>query len=198
MNNKNAVAAVKPAQSPRVVTGPRSRFSFCHIWEPKSINGGDPRYSMSVIIPKDDAETVDRINAAIEAAYRDGESKLKGKGALPPLSSIHTPLRDGDLDRPDDPAYAGCWFLNANSDRAPGIVDAHAQPILDRGEVYSGCYGRVSLSFFAFNTNGNRGIACGLNNIQKLRDGEPLGGHLSAEQEFAGLGDMEDEDDFLN
>ena len=191
--NKNAVAAVKPAASTRVVTGPRSRFSFCHIWEPKSINGGDPRYSMSVIIPKDDVDTVDRINGAIQAAYRDGESKLKGKGALPPLSSIHTPLRDGDLDRPDDPAYAGCWFLNANSDRAPGIVDAHAQPILDRGEVYSGCYGRVSLSFFAFNTNGNRGIACGLNNIQKLRDGEPLGGHMSAEQEFAGLDD-EDED----
>ena len=194
--NKNASAAVKPAASTRVVTGPRSRFSFCHIWEPKSINGGDPRYSMSVIIPKDDEDTVSRINGAIEAAYRDGESKLKGKGALPPLSAIHTPLRDGDLDRPDDPAYAGCWFLNANSDRAPGIVDAHAQPILDRNEVYSGCYGRVSLSFFAFNTNGNRGIACGLNNIQKLRDGEPLGGHLSAEQEFAGLDDGDE--DFLN
>ncbi len=194
--NNNVSAVAKPAASTRVVTGPRSRFSFCHIWEPKSINGGDPRYSMSVIIPKDDTETVDRINGAIEAAYRDGESKLKGKGSLPPLSALKTPLRDGDLDRPDDPAYAGCWFLNANSDRAPGIVDAHAQPILDRNEVYSGCYGRVSLSFFAFNTNGNRGIACGLNNIQKLRDGEPLGGQLSAEQEFAGLDDGDE--DFLN
>ncbi len=195
--NRNTSAAVKPAASTRVVTGPRARFSFCHIWEPKSINGGEPRYSMSVIIPKDDAETVSRINGAIEAAYRDGESKLKGKGSLPPLSAIHTPLRDGDLDRPEDPAYAGCWFLNANSDRAPGIVDAHAQPILDRGEVYSGCYGRVSLSFYAFNTNGNRGIACGLNNIQKLRDGEPLGGHLSAEQEFAGL-EGDGDEDFLS
>ena len=195
--NKNTSAVMKPAVSTRVVTGPRSRFSFCHIWEPKSINGGEPKYSMSVIIPKDDEETVARMNSAIEAAYREGESKLKGKGALPPLSAIHTPLRDGDLDRPDDPAYAGCWFLNANSDRAPGIVDAKAQPILDRSEVYSGCYGRVSLSFFAFNMNGNRGIACGLNNIQKLRDGEPLGGQLSAEQEFAGFGD-DGEEDFLS
>ena len=96
-------------------------------------------------------------------------------------------------------AYAGCWFLNANSDKAPGIVDVNAQPILDRSEVYSGCYGRVSISFYAFNTNGNRGIACGLNNVQKLRDGEPLGGRISAEQEFAGLGDIDDvEDDFLS
>ena len=198
MYNKHldAVSATKSRAATRMITGPDARFSYCHLWEPKSINGGDPRYSMSVIIPKDDVETVDRINGAIQAAYRDGESKLKGKGALPPLKSLKTPLWDGDLDRPDDPAYAGCWFLNANSDRAPGIVDAHAQPILDRGEVYSGCYGRVSLSFFAFNTNGNRGIACGLNNIQKLRDGEPLGGHLSAEQEFAGLDDGDE--DFLN
>ena len=174
--------------------GPRTRFSFCHIWEPVSINGGEPRYSMSAIIPKDDTETVNSVNAAVEAAYREGESKLKGRGTLPPMSAIKLPLRDGDLDRPGDPAYAGCWFLNANSDKAPGIVDANAQPILDRNEVYSGCYGRVSVSFFAFNTNGNRGIACGLNNIQKLRDGESLSGRISAEQEFAGLGDDGDED----
>lgn len=192
--NKNAIAVSKPASATRVVTGPRMRFSYCHIWEPKSINGGEPRYSMSVIIPKSDQETVRKIQNAIEAAYREGESKLKGKGSLPPLSSLKTPLRDGDLDRPDDPAYAGCWFLNANSDRAPGIVDHNAQPILDRSEVYSGCYGRVSLSFYAFSSNGNRGIACGLNNVQKVFDGEPLGGQISAEQEFAGLESGEDED----
>ncbi len=197
MNKTNVtVASTAPVASTRVVTGPRTRFSFCHIWEPKSINGGEPKYSISAIIPKDDTETVAKIRAAIEAAYHEGESKLKGKGTLPPLSALKTPLRDGDLDRPEDPAYAGCWFLNANSDRAPGIVDAHAQPILDRNEVYSGCYGRVSITFFAFNTNGNRGIACGLNNIQKLREGEPLGGNISAEQEFAGM-DGGDED-FLN
>lgn len=192
--SKSAVTpSVNPA-STRVVTGPRARFSYCHLWEPKSINGGDPRYSLSVLIPKSDTETVEKIRRGIETAYHEGEAKLKGKSALPPLSALKTPLRDGDLERPDDPAYAGCWFLNANSDRAPGIVDANAQPILDRNEVYSGCYGRVSLSFYAFNTNGNRGIACGLNNVQKLRDGEPLGGQMSAEQEFAGMADDGDED----
>ena len=149
---------------------------------------------MQPIIPKDDMETVNRIQAAIETAYRKGESVLKGKGALQPLSTLKTPLRDGDLERPGDPVYAGCWFLNANTDRALGIVDTKAQPILDRSEVYSGCYGRVSITFFVFNTSGNRGIACGLNNVQKLRDREPLGGRMSAEQEFAGMEDGTDED----
>ena len=180
--------------STKVITGKNTRFSYCSVWEPKSVNGGDPRYSVSLIIPKSDTETVKDIHAAVEAAYREGESKLKGKGSLPALSALRTPLRDGDLDRPDDPAYAGCWFVNANSDHAPGIVDERAKPILDRNEFYSGCYGRASISFFAYNTNGNRGIACGLNNLQKLRDGEHLGGRMSAEQEFAEFTDDGDED----
>lgn len=197
MNKPVSVTPTKPAAPTRVVLGPRTRFSYCNIWEPRSINGGTPKYSMSAIIPKDDLQTVNAINAAIESAYRDGEAKLKGKGALPPLAALKTPLRDGDLERPDDPAYAGCWFLNANSDKAPGIVDAACNPILDRSEVYSGCYGRVSVTFFAFNSNGNRGIACGLNNIQKLRDGESLGGHISAEAEFAAYTEASADEDFL-
>ena len=199
MNKPVSVTPTKPAASTRVVLGPRTRFSYCNIWEPRSINGGNPKYSMSAIIPKDDLQTVNAVNAAIETAYRDGEAKLKGKGALPPLAALKTPLRDGDLERPDDPAYAGCWFLNANSDKAPGIVDAACNPILDHSEVYSGCYGRVSVTFFAFNSNGNRGIACGLNNIQKLKDGESLGGTISAETEFAAFAEATgDEEDFLS
>ena len=196
MMSKTTTSPKTPA-STRIVTGPRTRFSYCHLWEPRSSYGNEPKYSMSCIIPKDDTKTVALINGAIEAAYREGEAKLKGKGAMPPLTALRTPLRDGDLDRPDDPAYAGCWFLNASASTAPGIVDAQAQPILDRAEVYSGCYGRVSLTFYAYNTNGNRGIACGLNNVQKIRDGEPLGGHMTAEQEFAAFTDDDDED-FLN
>ncbi len=182
--------------STKVITGRNTRFSYCSVWEPRSVNGGEPQYSIALLIPKSDKETVAAIRAAQELAYREGESLLKGKGALPPLSAIRVPLRDGDLERPDDPAYAGCYFLNARSSRAPGIVDAAAKPILDRGEFYSGCYGRASISFYAYNQNGNRGIGCGLNNLQKLRDGESLGGHMSAEQEFGGL-DNDEEDDFL-
>lgn len=170
----------------KVITGPDTRWSYANVWEAKSINGGAPKFSVSLIIPKSDARTVAKIKAAVEAAYREGEAKLKGNGkTVPPLSSIKIPLRDGDTERPDDPAYANAYFINANSATAPGIVDADRQPVLDRSEVYSGVYGRASINFYAFNSNGNRGIACGLNNLQKIRDGEPLGGKSSAEDDFA-------------
>ena len=179
----------------KVITGPETRWSYANVWDAKSINGGAPKFSVSLIIPKTDVKTVEKIKAAIQAAYEEGQSKLKGNGkSVPPLSAIKTPLRDGDMERPDDPAYAGCYFINANSANAPGIVDADRQPILDRSEVYSGVYGRASISLYAFNSNGNRGIACGLNNLQKIRDGKPLGGKARAEDDFA----TEEDDDFLN
>lgn len=188
----------KPVNPLKVITGKDTRWSYCNVWEPKAINGGTPKFSVSLLIPKTDTVTVKKIKAAIEAAYREGEAKLKGNGkTVPPLTAIKTPLRDGDAERPDDPAYAGHYFVNANSATAPGIVDADCQPILTRSEVYSGVYGRASISFFAFNSSGNRGVACGLNNLQKIRDGEPLGGRASAESDFSDFDD-EDDDDFLS
>ena len=188
----------KPVNPMKVITGKDTRWSYCNVWEAKAINGGTPKFSVSLLIPKKDTVTVNKIKAAIEAAYREGEAKLKGNGkTVPPLTAIKTPLRDGDAERPDDPAYAGHYFLNANSATAPGIVDADCQPILTRSEVYSGVYGRASISFYAFNSSGNRGIACGLNNLQKIRDGEPLGGRASAESDFSDFDD-EDDDDFLS
>ena len=170
------------------------RLSYAHLWEPDSINGSEPKYSVSCIIDKNDKETIAKIKKAIEAAYKEGESKLRGTGkSVPALQAIKTPLRDGDLERPDDDAYKGCYFINANSPKAPGIVDAALQPILERSEVYSGVYGRASINLYAFNSNGNKGIACGLNNLQKIKDGESLGGKSRAEDDFA----TSDEDDFL-
>lgn len=177
----------------KVITGPKTRWSYANVWDPKSINGGTPKYSVSLIIPKSDVATVKKIEAAIQAAYEEGESKLKGNSkSVPSLKVLKTPLRDGDLERPDDAAYADSYFINANSASAPGIVDADRQPILERSEVYSGVYGRASINFYAFNSNGNKGIACGLNNLQKIADGEPLGGKSRAEDDFA------DDDDFLS
>lgn len=179
----------------KVITGVDTRWSYANVWDPKSINGGTPKYSVSLIIPKSDKVTIQKIKAAIQAAYEEGESKLKGSGkSVPSLSVLKTPLRDGDLERPDDEAYRNAYFVNANSATAPGIVDADRQQIIDRSEVYSGVYGRASINFYAFNSNGNKGIACGLNNLQKIRDGEPLGGKASAESDFA----TDDDDDFLN
>ncbi len=182
----------------KVITGKDTRWSYANVWEPKSINGGAAKYSVSLIIPKSDTVTVNKIKAAIQAAYIEGESTLRGNSrAVPPLTSIKTPLRDGDLERSGDEAYKNSYFVNANSKIAPGIVDANKQDIIDRSEVYSGVYGRASINFFAFNSNGNKGIACGLNHLQKIRDGEPLGGRLSAADDFADIDD-DDTDDFLN
>lgn len=179
----------------KVITGVNTRWSYVNAWEPKSINGGTPKYSVSLIISKSDTKTLEKIRAAIQAAYEEGQSKLKGNGrSVPALSALKTPLRDGDAERPDDEAYANSYFVNANSGTAPGIVDADRNPILERSEVYSGVYGRASINFYAFNSNGNKGIACGLNNLQKIRDGEPLGGKSRAEDDFA----EEDEEDFLS
>ena len=184
-----------PAQNPtKVITG-EARLSYANLWEPKSINGSTPKYSVSIIIPKSDTRTIAKIKAAIEAAYREGETKLKGNGkTIPALTAIKTPLRDGDKERPDDEAYSASYFLNANSGTAPGIVDSACETIFERSQIYSGVYARASVNFYAFNSNGNKGIACVLSNIQKLRDGDPLGGKSRAEDDFA----TGEDDDFLS
>ena len=173
----------------KVVTG-IVRLSYANVWEPASINGSKPKYSVSLIIPKSDTKTISEINAAIDTAIKEGAAKFGGK--VPNKAALKLPLRDGDIER-DDEAYRGAYFVNANSTTAPQIVDRAVNPILDRNEVYSGCYARVSINFYAFNSNGNRGIACGLGNIQKVRDGEPLGGKTSAADDFA----TDLDDDFL-
>ena len=165
------------------------RFSFLHCWEPDSVNGSEPKYSVSAIIPKSDTATVNAIKAAIEVAKKESASKWGGK--IPP--NLKLPLRDGDIDRPEDEAYAGCYFLNANSRQAPQVVNSRVEPILDQNEVFSGCYGKISVTFYGYNTNGNRGIAAGLGNIQKLRDGESLGGRAKASEDF----DSVQDEDFL-
>ena len=166
------------------------RFSSLHPCEPDSVSGSEPKYSVSAIVSKSDTKTVNAIKAAIEQAKKDSVSKWGGK--VP--GNLKLPLRDGDIDRPDDEAYAGCYFFNANSRQAPQVVDSKVQPILDQSEVYSGCYGKISVTFYGYNSNGNRGIAAGLGNIQKLKDGESLGGRTSAADDFQ----TEDEDDFLD
>lgn len=131
---------------------------------------------------------MEKIKRAIEQAKKDSVSKWGGK--VP--ANLKLPLRDGDIDRSEDEAYADSYFFNANSRQAPQVVDKNVQPILDQSEVYSGCYGRISVNFYGFNNNGNRGIAAGLGNIQKLRDGESLGGRSNADEDFDAIADEED------
>lgn len=175
----------------RVVTG-KVRFSYVHVFEPRSNNDGEtPKYSISLLIPKSDKQTVAKIKEAINAAKEDGKNSKFG-GKIP--ANLKLPLRDGDDERGDDPAYEGCYFLNASSLGKPGVVDKALNPILDRDEFYSGCYGRASITFFPFSASGNKGIAAGLNNIQKIADGAPLGGRTSPELDFGDDLDLEDDD----
>ena len=175
--------------STKVITGV-VRLSYANVWEPKSINGSAEKFSVSIIIPKSDTKTINEINDAVDLAIKESAGKFGGK--IPNKASLKLPLRDGDAER-DDEAYKGAYFVNANSKTPPQIVDKDLNPILDKTEVYSGCYARVSLTFYAFNSNGNKGIACGLGNIQKIRDGESLGGRSSAEDDFTSAA----ADDFL-
>lgn len=170
----------------KVVTG-KVRFCYVNVFEPTALNEGDtPKYNICVLIPKSDKKTLDKVNAAIEAAKIAGKAKLANKnGQLPPDAALKLPLRDGDVERSDDPTYEGCFFINANSTRKPSIVDKDLNPIMTKEEFYSGCYGRASINFYAFAVQA-KGIAAGLNNLQKLEDGEALAGGSSAEDDFGG------------
>lgn len=167
------------------------RISFANIWEPKSINGSEEKYSVSCLIPKSDKATLAKIHKAIEAAKEDAKGKKWG-GKIPP--NIKLPMHDGDIDRPDDENYAGHMYFNATSKDAPQIVDRKVQPILDPMECGSGDYCNVSVNFYGFAASGNRGIAAGLGNIQKVKDGERLAGRASAASDFT---EVEGDDDEL-
>lgn len=172
------------------------RLSYAHIWEPSAIEEGmEKKYSTSILIRKDDKETLDVIEKAIEAAKQEGKAKLGGK--IP--AKLKTPLRDGDEERPDDESYANHYFLNASSKTKPGILNLGKQPITNEEEVYSGAWVIASLNFYAFNTSGNKGIAVGLNNLIKVADDTKLSGGVSAEDDFADLDlglDLDDDDLF--
>lgn len=165
----------------KVVTG-KVRFSYAHVFEPRANEfGGDPKYSVSIIIPKSDKVTLDKIEKAIKEATEQGKEKWGGK--VPPKLTL--PLRDGDIDRPEDDAYANSFFLNAKANQAPGVVDANLNAIIDKSEFYSGCYGRASIDLYPYATAGNKGVGVGLNHVQKLADGESLGGvKTTAENDF--------------
>ena len=181
--------------STKVVTG-KVRFSFCHIFEPQEPQGGgDPKYSVTLLIPKSDAVTLEKIKAAMAEA-RENFCKRNGANALP-LKPVHT-LKDGDGTRdngdPFGPECRGCWVITVSSKQKPVIVDNFRNPITDSSEVYSGCYGRAAINFFGYNTSGKKGISAGLLSIQKLSDGEPFGTVGSANDFDDGYED--DADDF--
>lgn len=178
-------------QDTKVTTGV-VRFSYVHVFEPDSMgDNAEKKYSVALLIDKKDEVSLSKIQAAVDAAVEALKRQLGGK--LP--TKVKLPLNDGD--EKDDEAYQGHWYLNARSTRRPVVVDKKKEPIFDPEELYSGCYGRASVTFFPFNVNGNRGVGCALNNVQKLRDGERLAGGSDPNVDFGGeneyVGDDDDE-----
>lgn len=169
-----------------VVTG-KARLSYVHLFKPyANPNGGDPKYSTTILIPKSDIATKQRIDAAIQAAITAGVSS-RWNGIRPPQVSI--PVHDGDGPRPSDgmsfgEECKGHWVLTASSKQQPQVVDIQLNSIIDQSEIYSGMYARVSMNFFPYANSGKKGIGCGLGNVQKLEDGEPLGGGTTAAEDF--------------
>jgi hypothetical protein len=181
------------------------RLSYCHLFQPEAVaDGGEKKYSVSIIIPKSNKKLVAEVKAAIEAAAQAGIPKFGGRRP----ANLKTPLRDGDLERADDDSYADSYFINASSKTKPGIVKVMAVQgekklveVTNEEDVYSGCYGYVSINFFPFSNAGNKGVAAGLNNVLKTRDGAFLGGRSSAQSDFGdmdlgGFGGEDDEDVF--
>lgn len=154
----------------KVVTG-KVRFSYLHVFEPYAHQEGvEKKYSASILIPKNDKKTIKDIQDAIKSIAESAKAGFGGK--LP--AKYKLPMNDGDIERSHDDTYTNVYYLNASSKVKPGIVDAGGNPILDKDEFYSGCYGRASITLYSFDVRGNRGIACWLNNLQKLEDGERL------------------------
>lgn len=174
----------------KVVFGP-VRLSYTHLFSKYAPDGDttNGKYMTNVIIPKEEKETIKAINAAIEAAKKAAIASKWG-GNEP--KKLDLPLRDGD-DKEDE-VYEGAYYINAKSSTRPGIVDKHKSPIVDEDEIYSGVWAIVSVTFYGYDVSGNRGIACGLNNVMKFKDGERLGGRSSADNDFADI-DAEEDDD---
>lgn len=171
------------------------RLSYANIFEAKSINGSEPKYSCSLLIDKKDKATIARIREGINALKQDPDAIAKWKNSV---KGLKEPLRDGDEER-DDENYAGCYFINANSKSKPVIVDRNRDPIYDSDEVYSGCYAQAVITLFPFNNNGNKGIGVGLNAIRKIKDGERLGGNVVTDADYDDdiLGGIDSDDDMF-
>ena len=180
----------KQVPETKVVTG-RVQIAFPNVYLPRAASEGqDPRFSVCLLIPKTDKDTLAKINAGIAAAKLQGSDQWNGNGL-----ELKLPLRDGDVEKPESPAFHGMFFMNASSKSRPGVVDRSLTEIVDPGQIYSGCYCRASLNFYPYNQAGNAGVGCGLNHLQKLADGSLATERARAEEDFSVVG--EEDDDLL-
>ena len=177
---------MRKAQKTMVVI-PNARLAYMNVWEPKKLMNGTRKYSCEVIFPMSDTETVEKIHAAMGAAYEEYGDRVPDTYRD---GEVISPLKIGSQERPRDSEYEGMYFMRASSMNAPGIVYTNLKPIINRAEVYSGIYAKVSVSFYLYYKIGRdgrpvKGVACSLRNIMKLSDGKPLGKRDTPEDDFA-------------
>lgn len=180
--------------NPTTVTLGEARLSYCNVFRPAppfNNPNGEPKFSVTILVPKSNLQAKAVIDAAVNTAMEQGVSKCWG-GVRPPMPAIC--VHDGDGPRPSDgqtfgPECKGHWVFTASSkvDRPPFVVDLNVQPIVQQSEIYSGVYGNVNVTFFAYANSGKKGVGCGLNGIQKTRDGEPLGNTVTAQDAFGSV-----------
>lgn len=186
----------KQNDATRVITG-KVRLSYVNLLEPRKGDDEDdkPKYSCQILIPKSDKTTVKAIKAAIEAAKEKDKAKWGGK--IP--NNLKLTIRDGDDEGDEDkPELAGHYFMNVSATNKPGVVDRNVNPLTEHDEVYSGMYARVAMRAYGYNTKGNKGVTFGLDHVQKLADGEFLGGRARAEDVFEAVdGEPDELDDLL-
>ena len=183
---------IKPiVKETKVVFGP-CRLSYTHVFNKYNPDGpeSEGKFMTNVLIPKSEKETIKAIQSAIEEAKKQA---IVGKWGGKEPKKLALPLNDGD--EKDDELYEDMFFVNAKCNTRPGIVDRNKAPIVDEEEIYSGVWAIVSVTFFPYDTNGNRGVACGLNNVMKYKDDEKLGGRVSAEADFDGVEVGDDDED---
>lgn len=179
--------------SKKLITG-LCRLSYAHLFQPHADLNGKEKYSASLIIPKSDKATLGRYQQAIDEMLKDPDVKRTlGNGG-----GYRKPLRDGDADRPEDPAYQNCYFINAssNTDHKPAVYSIEGLEVVDPNEVYSGCWVQAILFFYAYNKGGNRGIGCSLNAVRKRKDDTPLSGNIVSASDFDSVPGM-DADSFF-
>jgi len=187
--------AEKKSDPKRVITE-KVVLSYPHLFQPHAFDAKqEPKYTARFLIAKTDRVTLGRIKSALDAAKEEGLSVWGVKKAP---GNLKMPIRDGDVEFPDSPEYVGHYFVNANCKQPPGVVDRQVQPILDQTEIYPGCIVRASITLYPYNFEGVKGIACGLNHVQKIADGEPLGNRISVEATFQAIDDDDDDDDEID
>lgn len=187
------MANFKPSET--VITGVGS---YLNVFEPRAFGSNEPKYSVCMLISKKDKKQMARIQKAIQAAKEEAQTKC-WKGKMYPDERLTLPIHDGDIERADDPAYAGKWYINCTNRTKPGVVDQMVRPILDPEMIYSGCILNTSVNFYGFNSAGNIGISCSLQNIQLVADGERLSGKKPASATFSAVTeeDLAELDEFL-